>query len=74
MRRKEKIRKIFISSITAAVLVSGCTFGEEEDAVTGVSGNAAQTLETVEDGSAKDGEESGGSAAEETENTRSYIK
>lgn len=74
MKRKKKIKKIFISVISAAVLVSGCTFGEEEDAVTGVSGNDAQTLETAEDGSDKEGEESGESAAEEAENTQFIYK
>lgn len=74
MKRKKKIRKIFISVISAAVLVSGCILGEEEDAVTEVSGNAAQTLETAEDGSDKEGEESGESAAEEAENTQFIYK
>lgn len=67
MKRKKKIKKIFIPVIIAAVLVPGCAAGEEEDAVTGVSGNVAQTFETAEDGLTKEGEES---AAEEKENSQ----
>lgn len=72
MKGNKKIRKIFVTIIIAAVLVPGCAFGEEEDAVTGVSGNDAQTLETAEDGSAKEGEENGERTAEETKN-KQYI-
>ncbi|MGN0495865.1 MAG: hypothetical protein ACI4GW_06535 [Lachnospiraceae bacterium] len=65
-----KIRNKLIFVVIAAVLVSGYVSGEEESAVTEDAGNAADTLETVEDNPAGEEAESVETSLEETENAQ----
>lgn len=77
MKKKKNTRNLFIFIAIVTILVSSCTYEDtavddsdinEEAAMRDIE-NAADPIEIVEDSTIEEGEESGESAAEETENT-----
>lgn len=76
MKKNKKTRNILIVITIAVILVSACTYEDtavddpdiNEEAIMGDIENAADPIEIAEDSTIEEGEESGGNAAEETEN------